>query len=149
MTEYNFNELRKLQRDLSHLCKQIPGLVKKFNAFSGEFKELIMTVPSDHVSHYVTELFLKLSVFMDLLETLEFGRLRSQHLLDSHHKYIFDGKIGSFDKPNQHEVGLKLSSCSHDGIMYSLNKFKVPYTILSPSVSNFKKIHFRSEKCLY
>jgi hypothetical protein len=125
MTEYSFPELRKLQRDLSHLIKQFPELDRKFDTFIGQFKELIMVVPHDHVPHYVCELFLKVSVYMDLLDTLEFGRLRSKHLLDSHEKYIFSGRLGSFDRPNQFEVGLKLSSCSHDGIMYCLNKFKV------------------------
>jgi hypothetical protein len=126
MTEYNFQELKKLQRDLTHLTKVLPDMVLKFSAFTGQFKELILLVPADYVPYYVGELFLKLSVLMDLLDTLEFGRLRSKHLLVSHHKHIFDGKLGSFDKPNQFEVGLQLSSCSHDGILYCLNKFKVP-----------------------
>jgi hypothetical protein len=125
MTEYSFSELKKLQRDLAHLVRQLPDMDHNFSSFVGQFKEILLNIPADHVPHYVGELFLKLAVLMDILDTLEFGRLRSNYLLVIHHKHIFDGKLGSFNKHNQFEIGLKLSSCSHDGILYCLNKLKV------------------------
>lgn len=122
MTEYTLTDLKKVYKELSAMGKLIPEMHTKFITYAAEFHELISCVLSEHVAHYVNEFFLKVSVIMNVLDTLEFGRLRSANLLLSHHKYIYDGKSGSYAKPNKFEAGLKLTICSIDGINYCLNK---------------------------
>ena len=125
MADYTLQKLRQNYRELKSLVKQVPIMEQKFIRFAAQFSELILLVESEHVPHYVDEFFLKVSVIMDYLDTVEFGRLRSKKLLLSQHRHKYDGKTGSFDKPNKFEVGLLLSACSYDGINYCLNKLKV------------------------
>lgn len=150
MTDYSMQKLRKTYKEVSVLVKQLPIMEEKFESFAKQFSELILLVEWEHVPHYVDEFFLKVAVIMDFLDTVEYGRLRSKHLILAHQRHKFDGKTGSFDKPNQHEVGLPLSACSCDGINYCLNKLKVLF-VDSKNCSemfphSFCHVHFRRKK---
>ncbi len=112
------------------MSKSISPLMLIFGDMIPVFRELITNVECNFVSHYVTEYFLKLSVIMDLCDVLEFGRLRSQHFLVSQKKYNFDGKTGSYGKPNACELGLQLTVCSFDGLSFCLKKHKVCFLLL-------------------
>jgi hypothetical protein len=133
MTELSFVVLKRMKKELTGMINHVPELFNKIVQYAAKFQELISCVLSEHVPHYVDEFFLKVSVIMDILDTLECGRLRSEYLITIHHKYIFDGKLGSFTKPSQLEIGLKLTSCSVDGINYCLNKL--------PRVTKFSFTH--------
>jgi hypothetical protein len=130
MTDYSLEKLRKTYKDLKKMVDQLPIMEQQFNHFAVQFSELILLVDWQHVPHYVDELFVKVSVIMDFLDTVEYGRLRSKALLVSQQKHKFNGKLGSFDKPNQFEVGLPLTACSCDGINYCLTKLKVLFVLL-------------------
>jgi hypothetical protein len=107
------------------MCKTVSSMETTLKTLVPVFRELITKVDCAYVTYYVSEYFLKLSVILDFCDVLEFGRLRSKQLILSHRKYKFEGKTGSFGKPNVCEQGLELSVCSYDGLNFCMRNHKV------------------------
>jgi hypothetical protein len=113
-------ELSKQSQKL--LCELFPQFVITVDIF----KYIFANVDPNIVPYYFIEYCVKIASILDVIETLEFGRLRSKHLTALHEKFISHDKMGGFMiSPRSCEKDLKLTTCSHEGLTYLFNIHEV------------------------
>lgn len=106
-------ELKKQSLSLVH------SLFPQFEVIVDVFKHIFSNVESKYIPFYFTEFCVKVATIMDVIETLEFGRLRSRYLTVVHERFVSVDKKGGFIvTPRPCEKDLALTTCSHEGMTF-------------------------------
>ncbi len=113
---------KAFERQLSSFLTSI-GYLDKFASVSQHF---LVHVDGVHLIHYLKEFYIRMAYLFDIQDTLEFGRLRTESQTLVHNGYLETNKIGCYMAvPHDADKSLRLTSCSHEGIQYWLNKLEV------------------------
>jgi hypothetical protein len=87
---------------------------------------VINKVPLEHIPFYVDEFYTKVAAMYDIVDTLEFGKLRTETQKDIHSAYISTSLRGAFlASAYDGEKDIPLSHCSHEGLVVHLKLIKV------------------------
>jgi hypothetical protein len=121
--------------------KQIVKIHNKFNsnwvclkAENIKFEEItilyctaiINKVNIEHIPFYVDEYYTKVAAMYDAVDTLEFGKMRTETQLLLHKQYLSKTLKGAFlASPYEGEKDLSLSYCSHEGLKVHLKNTMV------------------------
>jgi hypothetical protein len=127
MNSVTFSRLSILAKELTKQSQNLVDvLLPQFVVIVDIFKYIFANVDSNVVPHYFLEYCVKIASILDVVETLEFGRLRSRHLTSVHEKSISLDKMGGFMiSPRPCEKDLKLTTCSHEGLAFLFNIHEV------------------------
>ncbi len=132
-----FSKLSSLCKELTKSTSLLNALLSEFETIVDIFKYIFANIDGGLVPFYFTEYCVKVATILDVIETLEFGRLRSSHLTNLHSRHISLDKVGGFMiQPRPFEKDLKLTTCSHEGLAYLFNAFEV-----HSSVTIVKRFH--------
>jgi hypothetical protein len=108
-----------------HLGKFLDS-VDNLDRFASISKHFLIHAESIHVLHYLKEFYVRMAYVFDIQDTLEFGRLRTESQTLLHNNYLEPTKVGCYMAvPHESDKLLRLTSCSHEGIQYWLNKLEV------------------------
>ncbi len=98
----------------------------KFSTITGIYCEIILKVPIEHIPYYVDEYYMKVAAVYDAVDTLEFGKMRSDTQKRLHKPFIAPNIRGAFlASAYEGEKDISLSYCSHEGLKYQLKMLKV------------------------
>jgi hypothetical protein len=127
MNGVSFARLNTLAKELTKQSQTlITGFFPQFVVTVDIFKYIFANVDPNVVPFYFIEYCIKIASIMDVVETLEFGRLRSKQLTTTHEKFISPDKMGGFMiSPRPCEKDLRLTTCSHEGLAYLFNIHEV------------------------
>jgi hypothetical protein len=127
MNGVSFARLNTLSKELTKQSQNlISCLFPQFVITVDIFKYIFANIDSNVVPFYFIEYCVKIASILDVIETLEFGRLRSKHLTAVHEKFISPDKMGGFMiSPRPCEKDLRLTTCSHEGLAYLFNIHEV------------------------
>jgi hypothetical protein len=89
---------------------------------------LINKVPLEYIPFYVDEFYTKVSAIYDVVDTLEFGKLRTETQKKIHESFTSTSLRGGFlASAYEGEKDIPLSHCSHEGLKVHLKLIKVQY----------------------
>jgi hypothetical protein len=127
MNSVTFSRLSTLAKELTKQSQTLVDVhLPQFVVIVDIFKYIFANVDSNVVPYYFLEYCVKIASILDVVETLEFGRLRSRHLTSVHEKFISLDKMGGFMiSPRPCEKDLKLTTCSHEGLAFLFNIHEV------------------------
>ncbi len=90
---------------------------------------IINKAPLEFIPFYVDEFYTKVAAMYDVVDTLEFGKMRSETQLLLHKPYISTSLTGGFlASAYEGERDIALSHCSHEGLKVHLKLMKVDDT---------------------
>jgi hypothetical protein len=127
MLNSSFARLNTIAKELAKQSKNLVEiLTPEFEVVVDIFKYVFTNIDMVDVPFYFTEYCVKVATVLDIIEALEFGRLRSKHLTVAHGRFISADKTGGFMiAPRPFEKDLRLTTCSHEGLNYLFNIFEV------------------------
>lgn len=89
---------------------------------------IINKVPEEHIAFYVDEYYTKVAAMYDMVDTLEFGKMRTETQKILHKPFFSVTMIGAFlTSAYEGEKDLKLSYCSHEGLKVHIKNTLVSY----------------------
>jgi hypothetical protein len=98
----------------------------KFAEITGIYCGIINKAPLEHIPFYVDEYYMKVAAVYDAVDTLEFGKMRSETQKLSHQQFISNTARGGFLAcAYEGEKDIRLSFCSHEGLKVLLKQLKV------------------------
>ncbi len=122
--------LKQVTKLFNQFCKnwqQVQNDYHNFEAITKIYCEgLINKVPLEHIPFYVDEYFMKVAAMYDVVDTLEFGKMRSETQKLLHKSYISTTLKGGFlASAYEGEQDIELSFCSHEGLKVQLRLMAV------------------------
>ncbi len=104
----------------------------KFDEITTLYSVIINKTELEHIPYYVDEYYTKVGAVFDTIDTLFFGKLRTQTQLLLHETYKSTEIKGAFlASAYAGEQDLPLSYCSYEGLMHKLKLTKVMYLHLN------------------
>jgi hypothetical protein len=127
MLNSSFARLNTIAKELAKQSKNLVEILEpEFEVVVDIFKYIFASIDIVDVPFYFTEYCVKVATVLDVVEALEFGRLRSMHLTTAHERFISVDKTGGFMiTPRPSEKDLRLTTCSHEGLNYLFKIFEV------------------------
>jgi hypothetical protein len=87
---------------------------------------VINKVPLEYIPFYVDDFYTKVAAMYDVVDTLEFGKLRTETQRTLHSSYTSPSLRGGFlASAYEGEKDIPLSHCSHEGLKVHLKLIKV------------------------
>jgi hypothetical protein len=106
--------------------QQVQDDSAKFAEITGIYCGIINKVPLEFIPFYVDEYYMKVAAVYDAVDTLEFGKMRSDTQKLLHKQFVSRNIRGGFlAGAYEGEKDIALSFCSHEGLTVQLRLLKV------------------------
>jgi hypothetical protein len=123
----SIKQVTKIFNQFSKNWEQVQEDSPKFDDITRIYCDgIINKVPLEHIPFYVDEFYTKVAAMYDVIDTLEFGKMRSETQTLLHKPYISTTLKGGFlASAYEGERDISLSHCSHEGLKVHLKLMKV------------------------
>jgi hypothetical protein len=120
-------QLKKVFKKFEEFWKVIKSGKPKFDEITKLYcTAIINKTELEHIPYYVDEYYTKVGAIFDAVDTIVFGKLRTQTQKLLHGEYISTTVKGAFlASAYAGESDLQLSYCSYEGLDYKLKHTKV------------------------
>jgi hypothetical protein len=126
-------QLVKIYKDFNELWKTLQTDKAKFDEITLLYCAIINKCEMDRIPYYVDEYYTKVAAIYDAVDTLEFGKLRTETQKAMHKNYLSVTMRGAFlATAYDGEKDIALSYCSHEGLKVHIkNKIVRLNTVIS------------------
>jgi hypothetical protein len=123
---FTLSQATKVYKQFSKDWQTVQDDSAKFAEITGIYCGIILKVPMEHIPFYVDEYYMKVAAVYDAVDTLEFGKMRSETQKHLHQEFISPIAKGGFLACGyEGEKDIALSYCSHEGLKFQLKLMKV------------------------